>query len=281
MPVRLIAFILAVAPLQAVSIMDPRLPGIAIEFKARVVPSSPDSADLPGGVVSGPGRFYRVIQDAPHQIYFGYDVIVEPSADGENFQVRAAVLSASPEKLREMGLHPAWTKRSVGGDFVIPEIRVGTSLRLKLLVKPESGQEIVDEITIRRRSDPKSPARDFTVADAELHFREARLYVNGVPVTTGSAGTTGAAAWFYAPGHGRFVFSLAPHPELGFTQIGVVAGTVLTITEGTNVFELESSVNVVSTTEPTFRVYGRHDKAWGNNSPRFTMGSADNAAWIR
>jgi hypothetical protein len=107
------------------------------------------------------------------------------------------------------------------------------------------------------------------------------LHVNGVLVPTGAAGTTGAAVWFYAPGHGRFVFSLAPHQELGFTQIGVMAGTGLTITEGTNVFELESSVNIVSTTDSTFRVYGRHDKNWGNNSPRFTMGSADNAEWIR
>jgi acyl-coenzyme A thioesterase PaaI-like protein len=224
-----IAFLLSIAPLPAVSIMDPRLPGIEIEFKASLEPAGSGPAALPGVVVVGPNRVYRVIQDAAHQIYLGYDVIVEPSPDGKNFQVRTAPLSASPDRLRQMGLGSTWTKRSLYGDFSIPEIRVGTSMKLRLAVNQSSGQEIVDVITIRKQSDPKSPARDFTVADAELHFSRLQFRVNGELEPMGSIGTSGAAVWFYAFGHGRFVFTLAPHPELGFTKMGVITGTRLTI----------------------------------------------------
>jgi hypothetical protein len=277
-----IGLVLAVVPLQGVSITDPRLPGIAIEFKAALEPAGSGPAELPGGVVTGgPGKFYRVIRDAPHQIYFGYDVLVVPSGDGKNLEVRAAPLSASPEKLREMGLHPSWTKRSITSVFAIPDIRVGTKLKMRLAVNQAAGQEITDLITIREHAESKPRARVFTVADAELHFRQVQLHVNGALVPTGVQLLTGAAVWFYAPGHGRFVFSLAPHPEFGFTQIGEVTGRRLTITEGATVFELDSTIDIVGSTGPTFHVYGRHDRGWTNQSGRFEMGSADNPEWIR
>ena len=274
-----IALALAATPLLGVSVMDRRWPGIEIEFKASLEPSGSGVSELPGAVVMGKGRIYRLIQDAPHHVYFGYDVILEASPDGQTFQVRAEPLSASPDELRNMGLNPDWTKLSLPANPVITGVRIGATVQLDLLENRTLGQKIVDSITVRPRGSRSSPPRDFTVADAELQFKQVQLRVNGSPVPIGSFGTGGAAVWFYVPGHGRFVFSLAPHPELGFVRMGQVNGTRLTLTLGADTFELDST-GVIASTSGAFHIYGRHDD-WTPPSGGFTMGSADHPESIR
>lgn len=277
---RLLAFALAVAPLPGVSILDRRWPGLEIEFKASVEPAGSGPEELPGGVLVRPTRVYRLIQDAAHQTYFGYDVIVDSSDGGKTFQVRAEPLSAPSSELT--GLNTSWTRLSLPSKPVIPVVRIGATVKLELLVNPASGQKIVDAITVRERNAPNSPPRQFTAADAELRVDKPRLRINGgeIPIDY-PGGTMGAAIWFYIADRGRFVVSLEPHA--GSQRTGEVTFKRMTIRDGPDVYEVESE-SAVAPGSGTFFLHVRRDPAWrpgGSAKSAFQLGSADRPEWIR
>jgi hypothetical protein len=274
---KLLAFLLTL-PVFGVSVIDPRWPGIEIEFNATLEPVNAASPTLPGGVLLKNGRTHRVLQDAPHKVYFGYDVVIEASPDASVFQIRVEPLSA--DATGSMGMNSGWAKLALPNYPVIPEIRLGATVKLDLLVDPATGQKIVDSITVKQRGVSAAAPRDFAVTDAELMFDRPQLRVGGAVVPTGGAGISGAAVWFYVADRGRFTFTLAPHPELGFQRIGEVSGVKLTIRDGTTLYEFECQ-RPIAPGSGNFFVYGRHEPAWRLGSERFTMGSADRAELIR
>jgi hypothetical protein len=63
------------------------------------------------------------------------------------------------------------------------------------------------------------------------------------------------------PHRGRFILSLAPRSELGFSKAGEVRGGVITFTVGKDAFTLESPTMIVSGNAP-YIVYVLHDADW-------------------
>jgi hypothetical protein len=228
------------------------------------------------------GRIHRAIQDAPHKLYFGYDVIIEGSKNGQAFQIRVEPLSAVAPP--SMGMNPSWNKIALPYYPVIPEIKVGATVKLYLLVNPATGQKIVDSITVKERGVSSEPAREFTAADAELNLMRFQLRVDGVSVPTKSMGTSGAAVWFYVENRGRFTMTLAPHPELGFRRMGEVSGVKLTIRDGATRYEFDSQTPIAPGSG-NFYIYVRHEPSWRLpsilGSGPFTIGSADRVEYIR
>lgn len=83
-------------------------------------------------------------------------------------------------------------------------------------------------------------ARPFSVADAEMHVAQPRLTVNGKQLEGTVPGTSaGSLVWFYLPGRGRYILSLVPRPNLGFTQAGEVRGGKITFNFERDSFTLE------------------------------------------
>jgi hypothetical protein len=273
----LLGFLLVSLPLWGLSVIDQRWPSIEFAFEATFDPSAAATPALPGGVVMRNGRVHRAIQDAPHKLYFGYDVVIEGSGDGSAFQIRAEPLSAVPGL---MGMNPAWHKLALPYYPVIPEIRVGATVKLYLLVNPETGQKIVDSITIKKRGVSSSPTREFSVADADLTFSRPQLRVDGMHVATDSiAAMSGPVVWFYVANRGRFTLTLAPHPELGFQRIGEVSGGTLTIRDGATLYEFECQ-RPIAPGSGTFFVYVRREPTWKPpafllRGGAFTMGAND------
>jgi len=106
-------------------------------------------------------------------------------------------------------------------------------------------------------------ARAYSPEDAELHLSQVRIAVNdeiqGAPGH--SVNATGPLVWFYLPNRGRYILSLAPHPELGFVQAGEVRGGAITFTEGKDKFLLESPVPA-ATGSAAYFLYVLHDPDW-------------------
>jgi hypothetical protein len=103
----------------------------------------------------------------------------------------------------------------------------------------------------------------FTVADAELQVGEPSLSVNErVASAAGSLKAThGALIYFYVPGRGRYILSLVPRPELGFTRVGEASGGFLKWTADNDTFSVESSVIIAPGGGPFF-IYVLHDPEW-------------------
>jgi hypothetical protein len=92
---------------------------------------------------------------------------------------------------------------------------------------------------------------------------------------------TGSAVWIYIPNRGRYILSLAPHPELGFRKAGEVRGTSLSFTLGADTILLNSARTVAPGDSP-FNLYVLAESGWRPNYANtdvgsFLMGAADRA----
>jgi len=107
------------------------------------------------------------------------------------------------------------------------------------------------------------PAREFSVEDAELRIGQFRISVNGTSETPpkSAAASTGALVWFSLPNRGRYVLSLAPHPDLGFTKTGEVRGGVVTFSLGGETIKLECP-NAIAPGDSAYNLYVLHDPLW-------------------
>src|SRR5258707_110663 len=124
------------------SVSDPSWKGLEIRFATKIEPSKGISAGansagrLPGGVVVEAGRAQHLINDPAHKSYFGYDVSLEPAADGNTAQIRIEPL----RPLRaDLSGPPGWTLLQLPRYPVIPNVKVGDTVALDLLVNAATG----------------------------------------------------------------------------------------------------------------------------------------------
>ena len=71
-------------------------------------------------------------------------------------------------------------------------------------------------------------ARDFGPEDATLQFSSPLISADGKEVASTKGSIAGPTVWIDLPGHGRFVFSLAPRTDLGLQGAGEIRGNVVT-----------------------------------------------------
>jgi len=241
----------------------------------------------------------RIMFDPRSRTYFGYDVLVEVGGDSGVYRVTFQPFRTpfEPTAWALPGPSAEWTALR-SPQFPPPEtIRAGEVLALELLANPDTGQRIVDYVTIQEPSRSfrgfdalpdrqfafaTGAPRDFRAEDVELRIQAARLRVNGTPESSADqlfSDVSGALVWLYVPGRGRFVLSLVP--QLAFERRGEVRGTLLEFTVGGDVYALSSGVRIAPG-QAVFHLYVRHDPDWLPSYPfadtsRFTMGSAPNA----
>jgi hypothetical protein len=225
-----------------------------------------------------------MINDPAHKRYFGYDVRLEPSEDGNEAQIRIEPLTRT--SAGEIAAGSGWTLLSLPKYPVIPNVKVGDTVALDLLVNAATGQKIVDYLTLARRGTPDASqvARDFTLADVELSLMYPRVFVNGKPVeATANApgGTSGAVVWLYLAGHGRFVLSLSQNAKLDFQKIGVAAADALWFREGSTEYRVECG-SKVAPGPGAYNLYVAHEADWRprETGRAFLTGSADNPEWV-
>src|ERR1039458_9841401 len=181
-----------------------------VRFLTRVEPPGENARErLPGGVVVYQGRVLHTIDDSANKREFAYELLLEPSQDGNTVQIR--VESVRLPNPWQFAASPGRTLIELPKYPVIPKVKVGDTVALDLLVNPATGQKIVDYLTVvRRGGETAEPARDFTVADADLRIDRPRVSVNGKLVyASANSGdsVSGTEVYIYLAGHGRFMLS--------------------------------------------------------------------------
>jgi hypothetical protein len=218
--------------------------GIWVNYETHVEPPIPPVHNLSGGSTVGEGNtIKKFLCNFENRTYSGYDLIVELIVDplGQNrYRMRFAPLTITPEKMNEMykrsragdSVAREWSRLPLPSTPVTMEIRAGETVALDLFVNPSTGQKITDYLTIkgggtRQEVKVEGAARDFRADDAEFEISAPHVSIDGKFVTSTQAGMLGQAIWIDLPGHGRFVFSLMPRPDLGMQKAGEIRGTTM------------------------------------------------------
>ncbi len=278
---------------------------------APPIPALPANlhASYRGRSASGISFFDRVVTDTSNHSYFGYEVTLEEQQPGTYLAtfgkpgltpMEAAVSNGSNAKDWHML------------EITLPQPRTvhdGDLISIELASDPATGDKLFDDILIQLqpyavrpsmgivrapilsplRTQPdgrtvptvEGSARDFSAADAEMQIRQPRITLNGMPQSTGigsPAGAQGTLIWFYLPGRGRYVLSLAPHPELDFRKSGEVRGGSIKFTIGDDTITLEC-FNDIAPGHAPYNLYVLLDPLWEPTARaqkgQFAIGSVD------
>lgn len=218
------------------------------DFSILFSPKIEPGATVPGALSSAvidpavTGTARRFIYDTKNKRAFGYDVKLEPSADGATGQLRIEPLS-DPEWAIRNGWARWGTPSGLPKYPVIPGLKIGDTVALDLMVNPSTGQRVVDYLTLIQAHAPLGPPHDFSLSDIRLSLDAPEIVANGKPFPNPGkplGAVSGGVVVLYIEGYGRFILSLFPEPTLGFRKGGFVAGNTLTFREGATDFRIVS-----------------------------------------
>jgi hypothetical protein len=236
--------------------------------------------------VGGGIMVHRFLRDDSKHVFLGYDLLVESQRQADTYRVTIGELGMGPFDMfqdpnRGQPFNPAeWTKLPIPAYPAPRLVFTGNTISIDLGTVPDTGQKLVDYVTIQPRKAPILPrvmrpsaaapevsgtARDFSVDDAEMQLVRPRVNLNGAPqdTTTSRAmeDASGALIWFSLPNRGRYILSLAPRPELGFVKAGEIRGGAIAFTLGDDKFTLQSNTPITTGYAP-YILYVLHDPDW-------------------
>lgn len=251
-----------------------------VTYQSFIEPSSGNSFPNIGGGVSASDEkgLLRYLNDDVNKRFTGYRLIVDPAPNGA-IKLTLAALNFSAAQLGLRG--PGWTSLPLP-KYPAPQIiRQGQVVAIDLMVNPNTGQRIVDYLTVTpkaaaaQRSATAKP-RDFRPDDAELYISELTIKINGQADKHFTPGSTlsGAAVWFQLPGKGRFTLTLTPNPSLGFRPAGEFRGTKFTFQHNGTTYSGESAARIVPA-DGAFTLYLHHNP--NIQATEESLGAADTA----
>jgi hypothetical protein len=240
-------------------VIVPMQSGAFVVFSTEAVPAG--APEVGAGFIESeerPNHIHRVFVDRPGELFFGYELLIEPVAGVKQFRISVRPLSADYiEQLRTRPafrgsrLHPSYNPAAF--DARPQLVGDGDTFALDVLHNRRTGAKIVDVVTVsfddpRLQVAPESalPARDFTLEDVQMRVTGYRLLVDGEQVSRSTSGCAGSLVWFSLSGRGRFVFSLVPRPGHDFRKAGAVNHNRITFEWEGSRFEWVSSLPVVA-----------------------------------
>jgi hypothetical protein len=239
-------------------VIVPMRSGAFVVFSTDIVPAG--ASEVAAGFIESeesPNRIHRVFVDRRNELFFGYELLVEPVADARQFRVSVRPLSAEYEQqlrarpeFRGRRLHPSYNPSAFPSRPQL--VGDGDTFALDVLHNPRTGTKIVDVVTVsfddpRLQDAPESarPPRDFTLEDVQMKVTGYRLLVDGEQVARSTSGCSGSLVWFSLTGRGRFIFSLAPRPGYDFRKVAAASHNKISFEWDGSRFEWVSSLPVV------------------------------------
>jgi hypothetical protein len=228
--------------------------GVTVVFTTVTEPGGapPRWANLNGGLVVKDGVVaHRYFRDHKDTVFFGYDLTVELIPGTARFRVSILPLSIGWEQVRS-GAAGRRVPAARLPSYPPPQVvNSGDTIELDVFVSPSTGQRIVDRMQIS--TDPLfappdlAGARDFQLSDVQLTLMNPVLSVNGTAAAASpNGGVSGAIVWIYAPGHGRFMFSIQPHEGYPFRLAGSILSGTLSFRAGADAYELKCSAPILT-----------------------------------
>ncbi|MDR3698699.1 MAG: hypothetical protein P4L56_03630 [Candidatus Sulfopaludibacter sp.] len=266
---------------------------------------------------SGYSATHRYFRDETGLTYVGYDLLVEEQPQPDTFRITFLELGLGPVDFvmtPYAAASPAAWKKLATPPLPEPRlVHVGDKVEVPVWIDAKTGQKLVDIVEVQQsppamrtqviansgmgvmraptmvaRAMPTVPtvegtAREFRAEDAEMRLVQPRVTVNGAPeVSAIRAGNVamGTLVWFYLPNHGRYILSLVPRPDLGFSKAGEVRGGAIQFKMEDETFLLEAYQPIAPGSAP-YVLYAMHDKEWEptarNQSEHLLFGSVSPA----
>jgi hypothetical protein len=217
-----------------------------------------------------PNLLHRVFVDGKNEMFFGYELLVEPVAGMRQFRVTVRPLS--DEYLRGLRARPTFQKRRLHPSYnaaafsTAPQlIGDGDTFALDVLQNDSTGTKIVDVIQVTltdpglKESASDSPPRDFAPEDVLMQVTNHKLLINDEAVYRSPGGSlSGSVLWIAMPDRGRFIFSLVPRPGYDFRKTATIAHNKISFEWGGERYEWVSSAPVVGL-GGNWNIYMLHD----------------------
>ncbi|HZI18115.1 MAG TPA: hypothetical protein VEY09_05910 [Pyrinomonadaceae bacterium] len=266
-------------------VLVPLRSGAFVAFSTET--ESGTKQEVPSSFVESEGEpnvVRRIFLDGRGELFFGYELSVEPApagGAGGARQFRVSVRPLGEEFLRQLSARPSFAGRRLhprynpaAFDSRPQLIGDGDTFALDVLRNTRNGAKIVDLVTVtsedpRRRALPvrTSPPRDFNAEEVRLQVTGYTLSVNGEVVHRSRGGCSGPLVWFSLPGRGRFVVSLVPRPGYDFRQAGSIEHDRIRFEFEGDSFEWASAGPVVAT--------GGNWNVWVLHDPNFDFDLSD------
>ncbi len=233
--------------------------GVSVNYQTFLEPGSPAIQRQGGGVLTENNIIKRHLCNFDNHTYFGYDLNIEPLAEGR-FRLRFAPLSITPAKMSEIFRQvPNWSALPLPGGEATLVMKAGDTVALELFTNPSTGQKVTEYLVVkgsdRQEVRVEGPARDFGAEDAIIALSAPQVSIDGKATSSTGGGISGPAVWADLPGHGRFVFSLVPRPEIGMQKMGECGGTTLTWRYGGHDYNI-SNTKPVTFVSRAYNLYG-------------------------
>ena len=238
-------------------------------------------------IANGPGFYIRILYDAEHRVYLGYELLIERKPAGA-YLATVGKLGVTPmdlasSLLASFPIDLQWTLLPLPA---IPEPRLlhdGDTVSIDLFTDPAYGDKLIDDIVVNpalpiARSGPaqlpsrpiptvSGDPRGFSAADAEMQIVQSRVSLNGAMKGVIGRSVRGSLLWLYLPGHGRYILSLTPRPGLDFKQAGEVRGGAISFALDGDSVHLESFIPIATGDVP-YLLYVLHDPQWEPTSEK-------------
>jgi hypothetical protein len=238
----------------------PMQSGAFVRIRTEAVP--PSAQDATSNLLESedkPNLLHRVFVDSKNELFFGYELLVEPVEPARQFRITVRPLSE--EYLQQLGARAAFQKRRLHPSYnaaafsAAPQlVSDGDTFALDVLRNPRTGTKIVDIIQVTfndpglQEAESDRPPSDFALEDVQLKVSNYTLRVNGEVVKQRpSGGCAGALIWFALGERGRFILSLVPRSGYEFRKVGSVRHQTISFEWGGDTYEWESSLPVVGT----------------------------------
>jgi hypothetical protein len=222
---------------------------------------------------------HRFVRDNLRHVYVRYSITVEMLPATGTY--RATFGNFNGPSPADIPISADWKVISPA-QYPVPQIfEDGDALALQLYMDNQTAERLVDYIHFIYQAPlhlRKEPARDSYSDDAEFTISQARLRANGIAQQPAAVPEMlhGPMLSVYIPGHGRFVLSFKPHPELNLEKAGEVSGNLLIFTSKGNLFRIDCAERIATAGSATYKLYGIQDRAAGPPADpgRFSIGLA-------
>jgi hypothetical protein len=230
---------------------------------------------------------HRVLIDEKSGWYLGYDLVVEQLPFPTTFngsmsalmdfkQFKLTFQPINPAHIESLKSNPKYAGLKPHPDFKSEwffksarsqELRWLDSIAVDILVNPVTGAKVTDVISVNSfpasgwySKRPYGTSRDFTLDDVDMTMSNGRLLINGVD-SGGGGSVRGTLIYFYAAGHGRFIFSLMPRKGYNFQKVGLIQQNKIVFSMNGNYYEWLSNEPILRD-GGFFNVWVLHDPAY-------------------
>ena len=235
--------------------------GVCLRFSTIAVPPVPHRT-VSTMVSVDSDILHRVFVDKRSGRYFGYDLQFERVSGSALVRVAVTPLSAEfRQNLERDAIYRVHFGNSLRplihvplANYPAPQFAEDRDvIKLDLVGNVQAGARLSDMIAISMRTAAElqsqtvgeSP-RDFGLEDVQLRMGGFRLFIDNELFSEGSgAGYSGSILWFYAPGHGRFAFSILPRAGFDFQRIGVIDGNKILFSANGHTYEWVSALPII------------------------------------